>query len=60
MMAKNLMLKNGSGVELIEESGKITILPNKMLRLENLLEEINETNVHNEIEAKGPYGNEVW
>ena len=60
MMAKNLMLENGSGVELIEESGKITILPNKILRLENLLEEINETNVHAEIAVKGPYGNEVW
>ena len=60
MMAKNLMLKNGSEVELIEESDKIIIRPKKIPRLEDLLEEINDMNVHNEIEIKGPYGNEAW
>ena len=60
MMAKDLMLESGSEVELIEKSDKIIIQPHKKLRLEDLLQEINETNIHDEVEVEGPYGNEAW
>ena len=60
MMAKDLMLENGSEVELIEEADKIIIQPKKTLRLDDLLAVINETNLHGEIEANGTYGNEAW
>ena len=60
IMAKALMLQNGSEVELIEEADKIIIQPRRALRLDDLLPAIDETNIHEEIETNGPYGNEVW
>ena len=59
-MAKDLMLENGSEVELIEETDKIIIQPKKAPRLEDLLEGINESNIHEEIETNGPRGSEAW
>ena len=60
IMAKDLMLKNGSEVELIEETDKIIIQPKKTSCLEDLLEAINESNIHEEMKTNGPHGNEVW
>lgn len=60
MIAKELMLKNGSEVELYEESDKIIIQPQKKPLLNDLLEEINDKNVHGEVETEGPYGKEIW
>ena len=54
MIAKELMLKNGSEVELYEESDKIIIQPQKKPLLNDLLEEINDKNVHGEVETEGP------
>ena len=59
-MAKGLMLENGSEVELVEEADRIIIRPKKNLRLDDLLAAINEMNLHGEIDAKGPRGNEAW
>ncbi|MBN1686773.1 MAG: AbrB/MazE/SpoVT family DNA-binding domain-containing protein [Spirochaetales bacterium] len=60
IMAKDLMLENGSEVELIEETDKIIIQPNRRARLGDLLQAINESNIHEEIEFKSPCGNEAW
>ena len=60
IMAKDLMLENGTEVELIKETDKIIIQPKKAPRLEDLLEAINESNIHDEIVSNGPYGNEAW
>jgi antitoxin MazE len=60
MMAKDLMLENGSEVELIEEADKIIIQPQRTLLLDALLDAINETNLHSEIDVNGPIGNEAW
>ncbi len=60
IIAKDLMLENGSKVELIEENDKIIIQPQKGPRLEDLLQAINESNIHKEMEFDGPYGNEAW
>ena len=59
-MAKGLMLENGSEVELVEEGDSIIIQPKKNLRLDDLLDAINEMNLHKEVELKGSYGNEAW
>ena len=59
-MAKGLMLENGSEVELVEEGDRIIIQPKKNLRLDDLLDAINEMNLHKEVELKGSYGNEAW
>ena len=59
-MAKDLMLENGSEVELIEETDRIIIQPKKSPRLKDLLEAIDESNIHGEIVSTVPGGNEVW
>ncbi len=60
MMAKDLMLEHGSEVELIEEDNRIIIQPQRGPRLEELLEAINESNIHEEVKTDGPRGNEAW
>jgi antitoxin MazE len=60
MMAKGLMLEKGSEVDLIEESNKIIIQPRRKPRLEDLLKDINDTNIHDEIRIEGPHGKEAW
>jgi len=60
IMAQDLMLENGSEVELIEESNKIIIQPKRGPRLDDLLQAVNESNIHEEIEFNGPRGNEAW
>lgn len=60
VVAKDLMLENGSEVELIGESDRIIIQPQKRPRLSDLLQKINDNNVHGEVEIEGPYGKEVW
>lgn len=60
IMAKALMLENGSEVELIEETDKIIIQPKKVPQLEDLIEAINESNIHEEITTDGPLGSEAW
>lgn len=60
IMAKDLMLENGSEVELIKETDKIIIQPQKGRRLDDLLQAINESNIHGAIELNGPVGNEAW
>ena len=42
------------------KSDKIIIQPQKAWRLETLLNAIDETNIHNEVEASGPIGKEAW
>jgi len=60
VMAKDLMLENGSKVELIEETDKIIIQPQRTPQLEELLDAINESNLHGVVKVNGPFGNEVW
>ena len=60
VMAKDLLLENGSEVELIKASDKIIIQPQKRPRLSDLLQEIDDNNIHDEVEMEGPYGKEVW
>lgn len=56
---KNLNLKNGSFVDIIEEEGKIVILPKKV-SLNELLEKVTDENRHVSIETGNPVGKEEW
>ncbi len=60
VIADDLMLENGSEVELTEESNKIVIQPRQKPRLQDLLQEISDDNRHNEMAIDGPYGQEIW
>ena len=60
IIAEDLMLENGSEVELIEESDKIIIQPQKRAQLKDLLKGIDSQNLHDEVELEGPHGKESW
>jgi len=59
MYVKEFKLKNGSSVEIIEQDGKIVILPQK-LALEELLSRVTKANIHASVETGLPVGNEEW
>ncbi len=60
VMIKELNLENDSEVEITEDSNKIIIRPVKKPLLKDLLAEIDETNIHDEIIMKSPFGKEIW
>jgi antitoxin MazE len=60
LMAKDLELKDGSTVEIIDEQDQIVIRPKKGKTLKEMLKGINNSNIHNEIDTNGPIGKEVW
>ncbi len=47
-MAKDLSLKNGSSVEILEEDNRIVIQPKNKKSLQDILELITEDNIHSE------------
>ena len=59
LYVKEFDLKNGSSVEILEEEGKIVIVPQK-LRLENLLSKATKDNMHTPIETGISLGVEEW
>jgi antitoxin MazE len=60
VIADALNLQNGSEVELLEDSDKIIIQPQRRPMLDDLLAAINEDNLHGEINSGGPAGKELW
>lgn len=58
VIAKDLMLGPGSQVEMIEDSNQIIIRPIQNLRLEDMLRDVTDSNIHAEIELGGPLGKE--
>ena len=60
VMAKSMMLENGSQVEILEESDTIIIKAERKHTLVELLSNIDESNVHHEVEVHGPLGRETW
>lgn len=60
VMIRELNLEHNSEVEITEDYNKIIIRPVKKPLLKDLLEEIDETNIHNEIKIEGPTGKEIW
>lgn len=60
VMAKDLSLKDGSHVEIMDEENRIVIIPSPKEKLTDLLGKINKSNLHNEIDTGSPVGNEAW
>jgi len=59
LYVKEFNLRNGNSVEIIEEDGKIVILPPKKT-LEELLSRVTGENRHPSIETGSSVGNEEW
>jgi len=59
-LAKELELKDGSHIELIQQNGKIIISPKGKNSLKDLLKNITKDNLHAEVKSDGPIGNEAW
>ena len=59
-MAKALNLENGSHVEIMDDEGRILILPQNKKKLLEKLEEINSGNIHEEISTGSAVGKEEW
>jgi len=59
-IAKELNLKNGSHVEILDDEGKIVILPLEKKNLKEKLSMINAENLHEEISTGKSQGNETW
>ena len=60
LIAKDLALKDGSYVDISDKGNEIVIKPlhkNSLLEMLNL---VNDKNIHKEIKTTGPVGNEVW
>jgi antitoxin MazE len=60
LLVRELSLKDGSLVDINERGKEIIIKPVKKNRLSEMLSNINENNIHNEIETGGPVGKEIW
>ncbi len=59
--AEEVLLKEGSRVDITLENGKIIMTPvSKEYDLERLLSHVNETNIHEEYSYGKPVGNELW
>lgn len=59
MYVKEFHLKNGSSVDIVEEEGKIVILPQK-INLKDLLAKVSKENIHEPIETGLSLGKEEW
>ncbi|MCW3488856.1 AbrB/MazE/SpoVT family DNA-binding domain-containing protein [Dethiobacter alkaliphilus] len=60
--ANEIQLKNGSNINLSIAEGKLIIEPvdEKKYKLEELLEEVKETNLHKEYSFGKTEGKEIW
>jgi antitoxin MazE len=58
LIVRELSLKDGSFVEIKDDGNEIIIKPKN--KLSEMLNQINETNIHKEIETTGPVGKEIW
>jgi antitoxin MazE len=59
-IVREFSLKDGSFVEIKDKGNEIIIRPKNENKLSEMLNQINETNIHEEIKANGPVGNEIW
>jgi len=60
LIAREFSLKSGSIVNIHDNGGEIVIKPVQKSRLSEMLDKIDEQNIHQEIETTGPVGKEVW
>jgi antitoxin MazE len=59
-IVREFSLKDGSFVEIKNIGNEIIIKPKKKSELLEMLDAINEQNIHEEVETNGPMGKEIW
>ena len=59
LYVKEFDLKGGSSVEILEDGGKLVILPKKTT-LESLLSQVKEENMHAFVDTGSSIGKEEW
>ena len=60
LIIRELSLKDGSIIDIIDNGNEIIIKPVKKSKLSKMLDEVNDQNIHQEVETTGPVGNEIW
>ena len=60
LIVRELSLKDGSLVDINDRGKEIIIKPVQKNKLSEMVNNINENNIHKEIETGGPVGKEVW
>jgi len=60
LIVREFSLKNGSVVNINDDGNEIVIKPIRKSRLSEMLDKINDQNLHQEIETTGPVGKEIW
>jgi len=60
LIVRELSLKDGSFVDINDNGDEIVIKPLQKNNLSEMLNLINEQNIHEEIKSTGPVGNEIW
>ena len=59
-IARELQLRSGSTVDVVEESNSIVIRPTKKHDIHSLLNSITDENRHSEVDWGSQEGNEAW
>jgi len=60
LIVREFSLKDGSLVDINDRGKEIVIKPVQKNKLSEMLSNINERNIHKEIETGGPVGKEIW
>ena len=60
LIVRELSLKEGTYVDINDRGKKIVIKPIRKNRLSEMLSNINDQNLHEEIDTGEPVGKEVW
>jgi len=60
LIVREFSLKNGAVVNINDNGNEIVIKPVKKSRLSEMLDKINDQNLHQEISTTGPVGKEIW
>ena len=60
LIARDFSLKDGSSVTIKDRGNEIVIKPIRKNKLSEMLDQINEQNIHEEIKTTGPVGKEIW
>ena len=60
LIVRDFSLKDGTFVDISDEGKEIKIKPIQKNKLSEMLSQINEKNIHKEIETGRPVGKEIW
>jgi antitoxin MazE len=60
LIIREFSLRDGSLVEIKDVGSEIIIKPKKKNQLSEMLDAINEQNIHEAVATNGPVGKEIW